>query len=262
MILGHRGMLGHVVARLFSEHGYRVLTTEARYTGQERDELIRECVTSDAELVINCIGVRGGVALHAVNGLLPQHLAIALGRGRRLIHASSDGVFAGVDGPYEVAEEPDATDSYGISKRIGELCHRCGTEAARASVVRTSIVGPELARAQNLLAWFLSRTGEVSGYENQLWSGVTTLEWARFALRLASSGGQFACVVHQLAPEVGISKCELLRKFSRVFEHDVHIKGIVSASPSDRRLVPTTVAPPIEQQLRELRAWYSSDGTR
>lgn len=262
MILGHRGMLGHVVARFFSEHGYHVLTTDARYLGQEGDELIRECVSSHAELVINCIGLRSGAALHAVNGLLPQHLAIALGPERRLIHASSDGVFSGVHGPYEVTQDPDATDPYGTSKRLGELCQHGGARAARVWVVRTSIVGPELAGSRSLLAWFLDRASEVSGYEDQLWSGVTTLEWARFALRLASSGEKLAFGVHQLAPQIGISKYELLRQFARVFEHDVRITPQMSGTPCDRRLVPTTVAPPIEQQLRDLRAWYSSGEAR
>jgi dTDP-4-dehydrorhamnose reductase len=256
MVLGHRGMLGHVVAKVFSEHGYQVLTTNARYTGHESDELIRECARSHAALVINCIGIRKGDALQVVNGLLPQHLAVALGRDRRLFHASSDGVFTGRRGPYEVTRHPDAIDPYGTSKRLGELCLHCGPEAARVSVVRTSVVGPELAQSRSLLAWFLGQTGEVTGYENQLWSGVTTLAWARFAVELANSGDGFSGGVHQLAPEVGVSKRELLQLFAGVFGHDLRIRGGMSEVDCDRRLVPTTVAPPIDQQLRELQVWY------
>ena len=33
-VLGHQGMLGHVVARYLAQHGCRVLTSALRYTGQ------------------------------------------------------------------------------------------------------------------------------------------------------------------------------------------------------------------------------------
>jgi dTDP-4-dehydrorhamnose reductase len=38
-VLGHRGMLGHVVARYLAQQGMEVLTTELRYTGNGSPDL-------------------------------------------------------------------------------------------------------------------------------------------------------------------------------------------------------------------------------
>ena len=39
-VLGHKGMLGHVVTAFLREAGHEVLTSDARYTGLPRDPLI------------------------------------------------------------------------------------------------------------------------------------------------------------------------------------------------------------------------------
>src|SRR5580704_19372743 len=56
-VLGHRGMLGHVVARYAAEAGCTVLTSDARYTASPRDALVEEVRESDASAVINCLGL-------------------------------------------------------------------------------------------------------------------------------------------------------------------------------------------------------------
>ena len=52
-VLGHRGMLGHVVARFATESGWNVFTSELRYGASPRDSLVEEVRDSGASAVIN-----------------------------------------------------------------------------------------------------------------------------------------------------------------------------------------------------------------
>ena len=118
-------MLGHVVARLFAERGCDVETSSARYTGEPRDALIEQVRESEAVAVINCLGSTkrrdGDLAeLRVANALFPMHLAVRLHPRQHLVHASTDCVFAGTRGSYALADEPDASDAYGFSKRVAE----------------------------------------------------------------------------------------------------------------------------------------------
>ncbi len=258
-VLGHRGMLGHVVARLFAEQGYEVVTSDARYSGSPHDALVHACAASSAQNVINCIGVRGGEQIYLINGLLPQHLAVTLGPRRRLIHASSDGVFSGAQGPYSVETAPDALDPYGLSKRAGELSCRTGPHGASVVVVRTSIVGPELiSPPRSLLGWLISARDNAAGYDDHLWNGITTLEWARAALRTVRGEGGLGEGVHQLAPVAAITKFGLLELIAKIFGLSVTVRRTASGKSIDRRLIPTMICPPIGDQLEELRDWYCS----
>lgn len=103
-VLGHRGMLGSVVARYFTEQGANVLTTDMRYDGS--DSL--PYWAARAELVVNCIA--GGPNATA---LLPGHLVRL---GCRLIQPSTD------------AWKEDTL--YARLKRLGEptwaIVTRCG----------------------------------------------------------------------------------------------------------------------------------------
>src|SRR5439155_12267180 len=106
----HRGMLGHVVALYFRESGFDVVTSEARYTGGPRDDLVEEVRTSQAGWVVNAIGrikqkSTDAVQLLLTNAQLPVHLAARLRPGQRLLHASTDCVFSGRRGLYHTSDE-------------------------------------------------------------------------------------------------------------------------------------------------------------
>ncbi|MCW2493409.1 MAG: dTDP-4-dehydrorhamnose reductase, partial [Frankiales bacterium] len=63
---------------------------------------------------------------YKVNATGPGVLAAAAGRtGARLVHVSTDYVFAGdADRPYEVTDRPDPRSAYGRSKLAGEIAVR------------------------------------------------------------------------------------------------------------------------------------------
>jgi dTDP-4-dehydrorhamnose reductase len=249
-------MLGHVVARYLSERGCTVTTLRRRFA--ERDlGFLREIEAAKPEWCINCTGLRasGGVRrdlLFEVNALLPQYCAQAL-RGRaRFLQASTDGVFRPDFKDRAASEKGDATDDYGVSKRAAEEA----VAGAGGIVVRCSILGPELGEPRSLLGWFLRQTGEVRGYTNHVWNGITTLEWAKVCWELMKRQRLVAGPVIQPGIWPAMSKCEVLRLIGQVWGLAVKVRPAQAAEAVDRTLIPTSRRPGLEQQLRELRAWY------
>jgi len=253
LVLGHRGMLGHVVCRYLVEQGRRVEVLDERYAAGRELEFVSAAVACRTDAVVNCIGLATGspAELVRVNGSLPQLLAARLG-GRLLVQPSTDGVFSGRQGPYSPSARPDAEDAYGLSKRLGECCATLGT----AVVLRSSLVGPEHGTARSLLGWLRDQAGTVRGFTDQLWNGVTTLCWAKVCARALD--GALAPGVHQLGTEAAVTKCELLERLCETFELCVRVEPHASGRPIDRRLVPTERCPPLVEQLLEARRWYAA----
>ncbi|MFN2563422.1 MAG: sugar nucleotide-binding protein [Gemmatimonadaceae bacterium] len=259
---GHRGMLGHVVARYFAEQGHAVRTSDARYTGAPRDALIEAICASDARCVLNCLGrvpQRGAEPgdLERSNARFPLQLAARLRPDQLLIHASSDGVFAGTRGGYRVDEEPDAKDAYGASKRAAEGV----AERPNAVVVRCSMVGPDPIGRRGLLAWFLAQPSDapVPGDTNHFWNGITTLEWARIAEELITRwlAGGSPPRIEQPGTEV-ISKYDLLCAFRDVWATSHRVHPVVAPQGRDLSLVPTSHRGEITELLRGLAEWSSA----
>jgi len=249
-VLGHRGMLGHVVARWLAERGARVLTTERRHDGTMA--LAEEVARSGCDAAVNCIATLAPGQMMAINGTWPQQLAMALVGRALLVQPSSDGVFSGAAGPYAAGAAPDAGDEYGLSKRLGELA--AAVPGARACVLRCSIVGPELGEGRSLYAWLSRQRGTVTGFTDRLWNGITTLAWAQLCER--AMAGELAPGLHQPACEPAVSKAELLRRIAAARGWSVAVEEADSGSPVDRRLVPTLGMGTIASQLEALVRWY------
>ena len=129
--------------------------------------------------------------------------------GGMLIHISTDCVFSGNKGNYIETDYRDARDIYGLSKALGEI------DNENDLTIRTSIIGPELkTNGEGLFHWFLSQKGNVYGYTDAIWGGVTTLEFAK----------AIDCAIEQritglinLTNKVPISKYELLKLSQKIF---------------------------------------------
>jgi dTDP-4-dehydrorhamnose reductase len=266
-ILGHRGMLGHVVARRAAERGYIVVTTDARFGGGARDPVIDAARRSDTDLVLNCLGCTPSRStdlwtLMVANALFPLHLGAQLRPAQYLIHASTDCVFAGALGQYATDSPRDAVDPYGFSKLLGEEIQR----RPNTTVVRTSIVGPNPAAPRGLMAWFLAQpeSVDVPGYINHRWNGMTTLDWADFALdladaRLANPSRPVPTVV-QPATTV-VTKYELLSAIRDIAAPTRRVRPVSAAAAIDRSLLPTDQRDPIREQLERLVEWYPLERT-
>ena len=200
LVLGVSGMLGNAVFRYFSE------TTDDEVFGSARSSAVRHAfapaladrvivgidvenpdslallfATVKPDVVINCIGLIKQLAeaddpLSAIpiNALLPHRLArLCDVAGARLVHMSTDCVFAGTKGMYTEADMSDAKDLYGRSKYLGEV------DYPHAITLRTSIIGHELSGAHSLVGWFLAQQGSVKGFRCAIFSGLPTVELAR-----------------------------------------------------------------------------------
>lgn len=130
------------------------------------------------DVVINAVGLikqrddaKDPLAAVPINTLLPHRLArLNRAHGARLIHISTDCVFAGDRGLYRESDRPDATDLYGLSKFLGEV-----SEDPAAITLRTSIVGRERGSANGLIEWFLNAQGPVKGWRGAVFSGLPTV---------------------------------------------------------------------------------------
>ncbi len=259
-VLGHRGMLGHVMARCALDAGWEVLTSPARYCANPRDPLIEQVRDSEASVVINCLGLTkqrsdDRAALYLANAVFPIQLAMRMLPLQYMVHASTDCVFAGTRGGYRLDDQGDATDAYGFSKLLGEGVAR----VPHVTVLRVSVVGPDRGDGRGLLAWFLRQPAEdgVPGFVNHRWNGITTLEWARIALAYAEDhvrGGRNPKIA-QPGSEC-MTKYELLCAFRDAFARDRRVTPVEAPAPVDRTLVPTDRRAPFAQQLRELATWY------
>ena len=217
LILGGSGMLGHQLWRgLHAQHDTWVTLrrpvadfavhnlfdeTKAIQFDDITDDTALERALGQAkpEAVINCVGLikqRDEASDEAltlrVNAEFPHRLAKRCGEiGARLIHFSTDCVFAGTKGNYTETDPPDATDLYGQSKHQGEVAD------AHSVTLRTSVIGHELGTKVALLDWFLSqRSQTVNGYTKAIYSGFTTLEMARIVDRILTQHTDLSGVWH------------------------------------------------------------------
>ena len=230
LILGGSGMLGHQLWRgLHAQHDTWVtlrrpvadfavhsLFDEAKAIQFDdiTDDTALERALGQAkpEAVINCVGLikqrdeaRDEALTLRVNAEFPRRLAKRCGEaGARLIHFSTDCIFAGTKGNYTESDPSDAADLYGQSKHQGEVAD------AHSVTLRTSVIGHELGTNLALLNWFLSQRGQaISGFTKAIYSGFTTLEMARIVDRILTQHPALSGVWH-VASEP-ISKFALLQ---------------------------------------------------
>ena len=229
LVLGAAGMLGHRVWRELSEcsEAYAAVRRPFRdYAGLgwfdsdvviDRidvlldDHLQRAFETARPDVVVNAVGIvkqraDAGDAVQSigVNALLPHKLAALCARtGSRLIHLSTDCVFAGTRGNYTEADLPDARDLYGRSKLLGEV------DAPDCVTLRTSMIGREIGAARGLVEWFIAQRGkEVRGFTRARFSGLSTAELSRVIRRVALEHPDLRGVWHVAGEQ--ISKHDLL----------------------------------------------------
>lgn len=244
LVLGATGMLGNAMLRVFanspgfavsgsarSAAGVRLLPEALRshvVTGvdvENPDALARLLDRVRPRVVINCIGLVKQLAeaddpLSAlpINAMLPHRLArLCALVGARLVHISTDCVFAGTRGHYSEADAPDAQDLYGRSKLLGEV-----TDSAHAITLRTSIIGHELASAHGLVGWFLAQKGPVRGYAKAVFSGFPTVELAHIVRDHVLPRPELSGLYQVSAAP--IDKLSLLRLVARQYGHDIAIE--------------------------------------
>lgn len=242
LVLGATGMLGNAILRFFAQSlGYEVLGT-SRSTSLLRllpeevrdyvisgvdvehvDSLTNLFVKARPDVVINCIGLVKQLAeaddplvAIPVNTLLPHRLArLCDVAGARLVHISTDCVFAGTKGMYVETDAADADDVYGRSKYLGEV------DCSHAITLRTSIIGHELSGARSLVGWFLAQQHGVKGFTRAIFSGLPTVELARVIRDFVIPNTQLHGLYHVSAEP--INKFDLLNLLATAYGKDIPI---------------------------------------
>jgi len=235
-------MLGHKLWQAFSEsfEAYVTLRQQpaayerygvfnpARSLGpisaQEFDTIVEAVSAVKPAVVVNCIGIvkqaaeaKDPLQSIEVNALFPHRLAgLCQSTGARLIHLSTDCVFAGRSGNYGESDLADAHDLYGRTKLLGEV------DADGCLTLRTSMIGRELRGTHGLLEWFLSQEGKrVSGFKRAVFSGFTTNTLSHLLTQIISNHPQLEGVWHVSADP--ISKFDLLSLIKKTYGLEIEI---------------------------------------
>lgn len=232
LILGASGMAGHVLYTYLQENSdFQIVgTTNSTYLNEDcvaldifNQEAVKSLVTEiKPSLIVNCVGSlikESKTSPHKTiycNAFFPHALKkYADEVSGKLIHLSTDCVFSGQTGQYREDSVKDATDVYGLSKSLGEINDN------NHLTIRTSIIGPEIKQhGEGLFHWFMQQHGTINGYKSNFWSGVTTLELAKFIAWQISH--PLTGLVH-LTNGVPISKYNLLSKINSVYGKDISI---------------------------------------
>jgi dTDP-4-dehydrorhamnose reductase len=268
LVLGSEGMLGHVVKLYFQDKGYAVRGTSRSggeyYTFDATKNMRDIDMFMDdfqPDIIINCIGILNKVAEDnkslavLINSYLPHYVdELCRTKGVKFIHVSTDCVFDGKEsGGYTEDSFRTATDFYGRSKGLGEVVNDSNL------TLRTSIVGPD--KNQNgigLFQWFMNQEKETNGFDKVVWTGVTTIEFAK-AMEKA--------IVHNLTGlrhavnNDTVDKLSLLTLFKKHFNKDIAIHP-KSDYVSNKSLVRTTDfdfdIPSYDQMVKEMAEWVTN----
>lgn len=198
-----------------------------------RDQKYLEKKLGNVDIVLNAAGVINKyadddqLACVASNSIFPYLLSRIY--SKRVIHFSTDCVFDGKNfAPYSESSTPCPSDLYGLSKLHGEY-------PENALVLRTSFIGPEITGHVSLHDWLLAQKGEITGYTNHYWNGLTTKQVALSVKKILQNRDTFPHhgLFHLYATDV--TKYELLMMLQKKYNVPVRIVQH-TADPIDRRL--------------------------
>jgi dTDP-4-dehydrorhamnose reductase len=244
MVLGAGGTFGHAAAAVLSRSfevvsaartpGAGGVAFDARACDDELTGLLS--LVKPGGLAVNAAAVlaseiaadtaAGREQAIAVNALFPNRLArLAARHGIRILHVSTDAVFATLSGRVTESDPIGPEDFYGVTKAAGELTDpHCIT-------VRCSIVGPSApSHRRGLWAWVAGQEkgAVLRGYVNQSWAGLTTLQLAAACAKLVDPE-HFAAVrreaaIHHLVPNPPVSKYEIVQALAAVLRPDLTVE--------------------------------------
>ena len=228
LILGHKGMLGHMVYNTLSKiRDLNISITQQSFPNFTKSTFDKQ------DFVINCIGaIPQRTNNFKVNYELPTWLAENI--SCKIIHPGTDC-------------EMDNND-YGLSKK--KASDFILDKGQNTKILKSSIIGPELNSNSSLLEWFLSQEKEVFGYTKAIWNGVTTYEWSKQCLELINNWSTYKSLTTLSSDP--ISKYELLNIIKNVYNKDINI--IPKELGKDKTLIGDIKTGNIKKQIIELKS--------
>lgn len=254
LLLGHNGMLGHMVMKYLSEMGECIDVCKHRWPSDNFKNYIKN---SDSDFLINCIGAipqkyDAWDVFSSLNIRLPIYLSKMF--NGNIIHPATDCEFNGkliYPNKYHWTNISDAEDDYGISKGyISHLLHKY----SNVKQIRTSIIGPEIVSHVSLLDWFMKSDGKVNGFTNHYWNGITTLKWATLTYMMIQNWNDYG-MINQFGTE-SVSKYELLCMINEIFTLGRKINPVETCSINNKVLESMYDVSSIYTQLCELKEFY------
>lgn len=257
LILGSDGMVGHVVTLFLQERGHEIKGINEHDSILDDLKALAEMIKNEAyDAVINCTAIinqdaeADKISAVKVNSLMPHFLeTVTAGTDTVVVHRSTDCIFSGAKGNYSLEDWPDAVSFYARTKALGELVNE------KDITIRTSLVGPETDESgRGLFNWFYNQQGEVDGFADAIWTGLTTIEFSRaieWLLKKKKHG------LFQLVPDKPIGKYELLLLFEKYYPGNRKITRIENRR-IDKSLVPVCgeyTIPDYETQIADMRKW-------
>lgn len=247
-VIGANGMAGHMIFNYLksSLYNYDVISISRKHDVYNSDYYLDINNLNNLELlirqnqphtIINCIGLLNKNAEDnpadsiLINSYFPHFLEKTTSQLQtKIIHLSTDCVFSGKKGSYKENDFKDATGYYALSKSLGEIDNK------KDLTIRTSIIGPDMnPNGIGLFNWFTKQSGIINGYKNAIWTGVTTLELARFIQEKINSN--LSGILH-LVNNNTISKYDLVCLFANFFNSNLTIEPY-EGYYSDKSLINT-----------------------
>ena len=236
LVLGHKGMLGHVVCQYLKDQEVDVDTVNYRWPSLEFKKQVKEY---RGDYIINCIGaIPQKRDKFQINYKLPTWIDI--NSKAKIIHPGSD---------YE-----ENTKGYYQSKYIAS--HWIKNHSKNTKIIKSSIIGPEIKTKYSLLEWFLLQEKNIQGYSDYYWNGNTTLTWAEECYKVLKDWGRYD--KETILEGKCTSKYNLLLNIKQVFGKQTQI------IPTKTELINKCLkgdikTPPIEQQLLKLKSWIDKN---
>jgi dTDP-4-dehydrorhamnose reductase len=268
LVLGANGMAGHTISLYFKEKGHDVTTFSVvpfpfckNVVGDAFDtNEFKQIIKGDTyDAVINCIGLLNQVAdsnpskAVYLNSYLPHFIADTLRDEKtKLIHMSTDCVFAGNTGPYYEDSLRDGRTFYDRTKALGEV------QDDKNLTFRNSIIGPDMnPEGIGLFNWFMKQSGTINGFTGAIWTGVTTLTLAK---AMEQAMVENLSGLYNLVNNESISKYDLLKLFNKHFRNEelsIEKNDTIKLDKSLRntRSDFSFVVPSYEQMVIDMKVW-------
>jgi len=250
VVFGSTGMVGRAVAaKLGTLSDLEAIAVNRRDHGFDVTDRVIDtpALLRDATFAVNCIGLlRGDRSYGAnafqhkatlVNSLWPQRLAEAAAVfGCRVIHLSTDGVFAPGVEPADETTPISPSEIYGLSKALGEV------NEEHVINLRFSVIGPAPDRGPSLWEWLIRqpRKAVVPGYATFGWTGCTSLQLAGLVADLVRPAVfdtvRSAGAVRHFLPNGTTTKFAVLELLASFLRPDLTVIEAVQATPNSRVL--------------------------
>jgi dTDP-4-dehydrorhamnose reductase len=227
LLFGSTGMLGNYVKLVLSKN-YEIICINRNNYDIENDsfeklEKILNINLKKDDIIINCAGIipqkykkDDYKTFILINTLFPHKLSEFANKNQfKFIHITTDCVYDGVKGEYNENDIHTAKDIYGTSKSLGE--------PQNATVIRTSIIGEELLGKKSLIEWVKSnKNGEINGYTNHYWNGVTCLTLANYIKNIIDTNNFWNGVKHIFSENI-VSKYNLCCYVNEIYNLNIKI---------------------------------------